>query len=89
MDLITLNQSQYDRNIRAAQSAGNELFDAAHEMTWLHPEMPALCEYEKNYSAINTMLFKYWQVLFEGLNRMTEMKNALVREEADLIGTWR
>lgn len=34
-------------------------------------------------------LFQYWQVLEKGLTRMTEMKDALVQEEADLIGTWR
>lgn len=89
MDLITLNQSQFDVNIRTAQTANTALFDAALEMTWFYPEMPALYEYEKVYSAINTMLFQYYQVLYTGLKRMSEMKNALVEEESHLIGIWR
>ena len=89
MDLITLNQPQYDQNIRAAQTAGFELFTTGVEATWYYPEMPALYEYEKYYRAIHVMLFQYWQVLEKGLTRMTVMKDALVQEEADLIGTWR
>ena len=86
MDLITLNQSQYDMNIRDAQNACFELFDAVQEMIWYSPEMPALYEYEKNYKAIHDMLFKYWEVLSKGLMRMTEMKDALVEEESLLMG---
>lgn len=46
MDLITLNQPQYDQNIRAAQTAGFELFTTGAEATYYYPEMPALYEEE-------------------------------------------
>lgn len=89
MDLITLNQPQYDLNIQAADTACLELFDAGLEATYYYPEMPGLYEYEKSYRAIHAMLFQYWQVLAHGLERMAEMKDALVQEEEDLIIVWR